>query len=195
MGLTPQHEQLNRALDEPMIGPTLAEFQARLERNPDEQALFERLQAVDDLLRQPPMAVAPPDFAHRVMASIEQGQAQAYAPRRRLRLFFGLGLLGMLVSVPLVLALLVTVVPALVEPGVLAGLVAGLVQIVGTISSCVEGLLLFLGNLIATYPMVPALLLTVIPLAMVWVWLVWFLQNQNRPATIIVPVQTVGSRS
>ncbi len=195
MGLTPQHEQLNRALDEPMIGPALAEFQARLERNPDEHALYERLRKVDDLLRQPPMAVAPPDFASQMMLSIQQGKHEAFAPRRRLRLYFGLGLLGILASVPLVLLLLVTVVPALVDPGVLAGLLAGLVQVVGTISGCLEGLLLFLGNLIAAYPMAPALILTVIPLAMVWAWLVWFLQNQNRPVTIVVPVQTVGSSS
>jgi len=41
--------------------------------------------------------------------------------------------------------------------------------------------------------MVPALSLTIIPLAMVWAWLVWYLPQRNRPETIVIKVQAVGS--
>ena len=193
MGLTPQHERMNRALDEPLTGPALAELQAWLEDSPSQSALYEQLRRVDDLLRHPPMVAAPADLAAQVMLGIQQGKHEAYAPRRRLRLLLGLGLLGVLVSIPLAAVLLLAVVPAAVEPGVLASLFLGLVRVLSAISGFLEGLLLFVGGLIAEYPMAPALLLTVIPLAMVWGWLVWFLQQQNRPATIVIPVQTVRS--
>ncbi len=193
MGLTPQHERMNRALDEPLTGPALAELQAWLEDSPSQSDLYEQLRRVDDLFRHPPMVAAPADLAAQVMLGIQQGKHEAYAPRRRLRLLLGLGLLGVLVSIPLAVVLLLVVVPAAVEPGVLASLFLGLVQVLSAISGFLEGLLLFVGGLTAQYPMAPALLLTVIPLVMVWGWLVWFLQQQNRPATIVIPVQTVRS--
>jgi hypothetical protein len=195
MGLTSQHEQMNRALDEQLTGPARARLQTMLDTHPDESVLYEQLRKVDALFRHPPMVAAPPDFARQVMASIQAGKHEVYAPRRRLRLYWGLGLLGMLASIPLGVILLLVVVPAVVEPQALASLFQGLIQILATISGVMEGLLLFLGNLLAAYPMAPALVLTVIPLLMVWGWLVWFLQQQNRPATIVIPVQTVRSGS
>ncbi len=116
MGLSPQHEQLNRALDEQLTGAALADFQARLDANPSESELYEQLRQVDDLFRHPPMMAAPPDFASKVMLSIEQGKHEAYAPRRRLRTMLGFGLLGTLVSVPVLLVVLVPLLIGFIIP-------------------------------------------------------------------------------
>jgi hypothetical protein len=194
MALTPKQDRINRALDEPLTGADLAAFQAFLESEQEEATLYEQLREVDDLLRRPPLAAPSPDFTTKVMARIEAGEHAVYAPHRRARRLLLWGGFISTLLVPLVVVLAV-VIPALTMPDVFISVLQGVVQGLSTVTSLIGGVLTFLANLIAQYPMAPALSLTVIPLIMVWAWLVWFLQQRNRPATIIIPVQAAGSSS
>jgi hypothetical protein len=194
MALTPKHDRMNRALDEPMSSAELAEFQAFLEAEQEDAALYARLRVVDDMLRRPPVVAPKPDFASKVMARIEAGEHEAYAPNPSMnRFMLWLGLVGSVVAVPLLLILLI-MVPAFAAPGAFISVFQEIIKILGGASAIIGSLLTFLGNLIAAYPMAPALALTVIPLTMVWAWLVWYLQR-NRPETIVIKVQAVGSTS
>ena len=189
MALTPKQDRLNRALDEPLKGPALVEFTARLEADPEEALLYAQLRRVDELFRQPPMVAPAPDLASKVMARIEAGEHLAYAPRRRWSvLLWGLAL-ATLLAIPVVLFVALLVVPALTQPGALTSFGAGLIQIAGSLGGGLENLLQFLNDLLVTYPIAPALTLTAIPLTMLWVWMVWYFRQQNRPETVFIKVE------
>lgn len=191
MALTPKQDQLNRALDEPLTGPALVDFIARLEADPDEAVQYAQLRRVDELFRQPPMVAPAPDFASKVLARIAAGEHLAYAPRRRWNvLLWGLAL-TVLLALPVVLLVALVIVPALAQPGALTSLGAGLIQVAGSLGGGLESLLQFLNDLLVAYPIAPALTLTAIPLTMIWVWMVWYFRQQNRPQTVFIPVEIV----
>lgn len=191
MDLTPQQERINRALDEALDGAELAEFQAFLEEDQEITDLYTQLHAVDATLHDPPAVAPSVDFASKVMAQIEAGEYVKYAPQDHRRWRLWLGLFATFVLVPLLLIAAVAV-PLAANPDALLNLMQGVVPALGAVSGYMEGLLTFLSRLIATYPMAPALSLTVIPTAMLWVWLVWFLQSRNQTPTFIVPVQVAA---
>ncbi len=192
MALNPQHEQMNQALDERLTGAALAEFQAFLEAHPEEAASYEALQQIDRMLRQPPMAAAPEGFAAAVMAQIAAGKHEAYALPERMEILPVAGLaLGTAVVLPL-LVVLILLAQTLFESGALFALLHGLVQVAGSVSAVLVRALAFLGGLVTAYPMAPALMLTVIPMMMLWGWLVWFLRQRTQPmATVVIKVQAV----
>ncbi len=192
MALSTKQEQMIRALDGELSGAALAELQAYLREDAQQAALYEDLRQADALLRNPPLVAAPAGLASRVMADIQAGKHAQYARPRRVGglLAGGLALVG-LVALPLLLVGVVGLVRLVAEPASLASLLYGLIQALGAISGFMEDLLIVLGNLIVAYPMIPALLLTAIPLLMLWGWLVWFLRERNRPVTVVVKVQTV----
>lgn len=189
MSLKPQQEHMNRALDEDLTGPELAAFQAALAADQERAAQFARLSNVDALLRHPPLASASPGFAARVMTRIEAGEHLRYTPQRRRGwlLLWG-SLMAAAVILPLILVLAVAV-PLLARPDALMATMQQIVPALGVVSDILQRLLTFVGSLIAAFPMAPALALTVIPMIMLWAWLVWYLRDRNRPQTIIIPVQ------
>lgn len=192
MALSSRQEQMIRALDGELDGAALAELQAYLRDAPQQAALYEDLRQVDALLRNPPLVAAPAGLAGRVMADIQAGKHERYARPRRVGGLLAVGLaLGALVALPVLVVGVLVVARLVAEPSSLASLLYGLIQALGAFSGFLEGLLIVLGSLIADYPMVPALLLTAIPLLMLWGWLVWFLRERNRPVTVVVEVQTV----
>lgn len=189
MALTPKQDRMNRAVDDLLSGAELADFQAFLEIEQEQAVLYDRLREVDILLRQPPMAAPAPDFSAKVMARIEAGEYKAYAPRARAaRILSWLLVLGVFVLIP-VLIVLAIALPVMAQPGVFMGVFQQFVGSLGTVSGWMQSILTFLGNLIAAYPMAPALSLTIIPIVMVWAWLVWYLQQQNKAETFVIPVQ------
>jgi hypothetical protein len=195
MALNPKQDRLNRALDEVLAGQKLAEFREALSADPDEAEQYARLREVDAYFRQPPLVTPKPDFAASVMARIEAQEHLAYAPRRRPALLLGGLLMTLAVALPLVLVAGLVIIPAFTQPGIFTTLFAGFVQALGVASQGLERLVVFLTDLIASYPMAPSLLLTVIPFTMLWGWVVWYLQERNRPETIVIKVQAVGSAS
>ena len=188
MALTPQQEHMNQALDDLLRGPELGAFHAMLEADEKQAAMYAGLREVDTLLNQPPLAVPAPDFASKVMARIEAGEHERYGPRAAVRTVLWLSMLGGLVLLPLIIVLAISA-PLIARPDAFMEVLQQIVPALSAVSLVLDRLLRFLGGIIATYPMAPALALTVIPMVMLWGWLVWYLQNRNRPQTIIVPVQ------
>ena len=191
MAFTPQQDLMNRALDGLLDDAAQAVLNALLDGNPQEAQRFKQLNQVDGLLRHPPLVAAPDGLPQAVMAAIRAGQHEAYARPRLLASPLVLGLtLGTVIALPLLFLALLAVSQILADPGGLIALLEGLIQALGTVATAAERLLCFLGSLIAAYPMVPALLVTVIPIVMLWGWLIWFLQQRNRPPTITIKVQS-----
>ncbi|MBN1965206.1 MAG: hypothetical protein JW910_11210 [Anaerolineae bacterium] len=194
MALNPRQDLMNRALDERLTASEQAELQAHLDANPREGALYDNLRAVDAFFQAAPMIVAPPGFAMQVMARIEAGEHEALREERRAlsRLALWLGL-SALVVLPLLGLVLVLVVQAATQPAALAGALQGLIQTLGSLGHALENVMGFLSDLVDGTPLVPLLLVTVIPLLMLWGWLVWYVQRINRPPTVTVKVHVVGS--
>ncbi len=195
MALNPQQERVNRALDDQLSSAELAAFQSALEEHRAEADLYARLRVVDRHLRAPALAAPSPDFARKVMARIEAGEHEAYAPHRRLaRLltWLGVALAAILIPVGLVAAVMMVTTA---QPALFAGLVRTLLGGVHALGGWLMRLFGLVSGLVESYPMAPALSLTIIPLVMVWAWLVWYLPQRNRPATIVIKVQAVGSGS
>ncbi|GAB4573285.1 MAG: hypothetical protein Kow0077_15190 [Anaerolineae bacterium] len=189
MALTPKQERLNRALDELLSPAELADFEAALESSAEDAAMYARLRQVDALLRQPPMAAPAPDFAARVMARIEAQEHRAYVRQSRTsRVLRWLGLLTAFVLVPLLVGMALAI-PLIAQPDLFIAIFQQIVGTLGAVSAWLQRVLTVVSELIAAYPMMPALSLTIIPVVMVWAWLVWYLQHQNRPETIVIKVQ------
>jgi len=191
MALNSRHDQMNRALDGLLDEALSAEWYAYLADNPQEAQLYEELELVDRVLRDPPMVAAPLDFATNVMLAIRRERHLVYARQPRITgpvLALALGL-GALIALPLLGTALLTLVQTILGPGALIVLLQGLIRVMSLASSAAEQILRFLGDLLAAYPMAPALLLTAIPMVMLWGWLVWFLRQRERPATVVIPVR------
>jgi anti-sigma factor RsiW len=192
MALTPQQDRINRAVDDLLSRAEQIEFQASLEADHEQAALYARLRDVDALLRHPPLAMPAPDFTAKVMARIAAEEHRDYAPQARTtRTLARVGMLAAFILIP-VLVLLAVAVPVMAQPGVFMALFQQFVGSLGIVSAWLQGVQLFLGDLIAAYPMAPALAVTTIPIAMVWAWLVWYLLQRNRPETIVIPVQVLS---
>ncbi len=86
-----------------------------------------------------------------------------------------------MIALPLLGTALLTLVQTILGPGALIVLLQGLIRVIGLASSAAEQVLRFLGDLLSAYPMAPALLLTAIPMVMLWGWLVWFCASGNAP--------------
>lgn len=189
MALTPKQDRINRAIDDLLTNAELADFQAFLEADQEQAALYDRLRDVDLLLRQPPVAAPAPDFSAKVMARIAAGEYRQYTPHASLqRVFSWLAVMGVFVLIP-ALIILAIALPVMAQPGVFMGIFQQFVGSLGAVSAWVQGVLTFLKDLIAAYPMAPALSLTIIPVVMLWAWLVWYLQQRNTSETIVIPVQ------
>ncbi len=61
---------MNLALDHVLPDKAETALRLHLSASPEDAALWDRMQAVDNLLRSEPMEEAPPDFASKVMAAV-----------------------------------------------------------------------------------------------------------------------------
>lgn len=190
MALTPHQDRLNRALDGLLSEEELAQVDALMRADPGDARRFHQMQAADQALQTPPMAAAPPNFAANVMAAIQAGKHQVYVEEPRVRSFLWFGLaLGTIIALPLVIFGLAAFGQAIGDSAVLSTLLQDLGQTLTRLVNFATGVLNFLGSFFTQFPVIPALLLTLIPLALVWGWLVWWLQQRSRPPTITVKVQ------
>ncbi len=195
MALTPKQERVNRALDHMLTDAELADLRAALEGDRATADMYARLRMVDRRLQAPAMAAPAPDFARKVMVRIEAGEHEVYAPHYRLaRLlsWLGVALATILIPAGLVIASLALVAA---QPALIAGLLHALLGGLQAAGGWLMSLLSFVHGVVEAYPMAPALSLTIIPLVMIWAWLVWYLPQRNRPATIVIKVQAAGSGS
>jgi anti-sigma factor RsiW len=185
---------MNLALDHALPDSAEAALHAHLSSAPGDAALWERLRAVDGLLRSEPMVQAPPDFASKVMASIAAGAATSKAPARRLaRLGSALEpLLAVGIVIPLAAAAVIAILHWLSDPAALNNLMQQIVLALNTVAQAAASLFQALANFLTGNAVLPALLTTIIPLIMIWGWFMWYTAQRRRLVVYRIPVRVIA---
>jgi hypothetical protein len=166
---------MNSALDQELSAAEWNALQARLVESTEDAERWEHMQQVDDVFHSTPMVAPSPGFAGRVMAAIAALHLSGFA-NRELGVGVALGLMtAAFLTIPLFSVLLFLLWGVITDPGALNALL----QAATSATSTVVGLATDLGSEIRTgvrgSPIVLALLTTIIPVTMLWAWVVWYL--------------------
>lgn len=153
---------------------------ARLGADAAPEALDQRLQQVEMLLRNAPFELPSPGFANRVMAAVA-AMTFPHMHNRRLSLSLALGLaLVAALTLPLLALGIATLFDALSDPAILNNIVTLAATTIGSALGLVNEYAANVKTLVNESPMVPALLTTSIPLAMLVSWSAWYLLGGPR---------------
>lgn len=148
--------------------------------SPVHEVQGQRVRQVEMLLRTAPMESPSPGFHARVMAAV----AAMTFPRmlnRRLSLGLALALVvAALVTLPLLVYGIVALFSMLSDPAALQDATTVAAATIGSAFGLVSDYAASVDALVNDMPMVPALLTTSIPLAMVVAWTVWYLLGGPR---------------
>jgi hypothetical protein len=166
-----QH-QLNNALDHELSELELAALQEQLEET-EVASQWDRLQNTDELLRTTPLAAPAPGFANRVMAAIAAMPLPAFAKRHPgLGIALGLAIAAFL-TLPMFSILFLLTLSVITDPGA----INTWLQTFISAASYVIGLLADIASQfesgLANTPMMLALVTTMVPVTMLWGWLLW----------------------
>jgi hypothetical protein len=163
-----QKRQMQEALDETLSLEARQRLHQELDAQPDDAELYGRLKQVDRLLRNAPMERAPERLALKIMARLAQGlQSQTLSKTAGMALALALSLMALLL-LPLMAAIGWLVLNTLGNPTAMSQLLQSLSALLISLMRGLETLLQSLRGVIETSPQTPALLLTLIPLAGVW---------------------------
>jgi hypothetical protein len=180
---TKYHHEMNSALDRELSEQEWAALNAHLEDSPETASYWEQLRHTDHLLRTTPLAAPSPGFTSRVMAAVAAMHLGEIA-KHRLGVGVALGLIvAALFTVPVLSILTILLFSTLTDPGTLNALFQNVAGGVGYGLGIAFDLGDGLERLATETPVVPALLTTVIPLSMLWVWLVWYLSEGRMVAS------------
>jgi hypothetical protein len=165
-----QRRLMQEALDDALTSESLQELYSRLDQDAAESAEFNRLRQVDRLLRAAPFERAPQTLALKIMARLAEGlNPQQLARSSGLALALGLALVTLML-LPLMAGvgwlLLNTVGNAAALNTVIGQIVGLLAAVMNTLESMVKGA----QAMLETYPEVPLVMLTTIPIAMFWLF-------------------------
>ncbi|NLX08670.1 MAG: hypothetical protein GXY36_03360 [Chloroflexi bacterium] len=175
-------QSMNSALDHELSEEELHALQEQVEESPAAADNWKRLRQVDALLRSLPLAVPADSLAGKVMAAIAAQQIAELA-RRRHGLGLALGLVAAaLLTVPLLSALVLLLVSTITNPGTIAAILQGAAAVTSYVVDLVADLGRQLRSLASDTPALLALLTAVIPMSMLWGWLVWYLLGGSRLA-------------
>jgi anti-sigma factor RsiW len=185
---------MNLALDHALSDKAEAVLRAHLPTAPGDAALWDSLQAVDNLLKGEPMVQAPPDFASKVMASIAAGAAPSKAPARRAtRPGSALEvLLAVVIVVPLAATAVIAILRWLSDPAALNDLMQQIVLALNSVAQAVASLFQILASYLTGNAVLPALLTTIIPLIMIWGWFMWYTSQRRRQVVYRIPVRVIA---
>jgi len=171
---------MDRALERDLTEPEWEALQTHFGESPQSADYWERLQQVDWLLDTTPLVVPSPGFASRVMAAIAAMPLPAFA-NRKIGLGLALGLLAVaFLTVPVLSGALLVLLSAITNPGTINTILQGATSGISYLADLIRNLVQELRTVAVDTPMIPALLMTAIPLSMVWVWLVWHLSGGSR---------------
>lgn len=170
---TRQQQQMNEALDHALSDDKWDELQTAIAESEDTAAQWDSLRKTDQLLRETPPVSPSAGFAERVMAAIATLSLPGIH-QRELGVGIALGLLVMgLVTIPLLAVLLVIIISVLTNPGAITTFMASLFSVVGYIISLGADIVTQVENRAVGTPVLVALLTTMIPVTLLWAWLIW----------------------
>jgi hypothetical protein len=168
MANTRQKRQMQEALDETLSLDARQQLHQELDAQPEDAELYGRLKQVDRLLRSAPMERAPERLALKIMARLAEGlQSQGLSQTAGMALALALALMGLLM-LPLMAAIGWLVLNTLGNAGAMTQLLQSMSNLLITLMRGLETLLQSMRGVVEASPQTPALLLTLIPLAGVW---------------------------
>lgn len=178
-----QRRLMQEALDDSLTPEGLQELYSGLDRDPSESANFHRLRQVDRMLRTAPFERAPQTLALRIMAQLAQGLSPQQLSRSSgLALALGLTLV-MLTLLPLMAGIGWLLLNVL---GSAASLSAAIQQVAGLLAAVMNTLQAMVSSaqtVLETYPEMPVVMITTIPIALFWLLRVAVDTRQNRDAS------------
>jgi ferric-dicitrate binding protein FerR (iron transport regulator) len=162
-----RHKRLmQEALDESLSAESLQELYGELDREPENAGEFSRLKKVDRLLRTAPMERAPQSLALNIMARLAEGlQTHRLTRNSGLALALALGIVSALL-LPALAALGWLILNALGSATALTQAISQLVGLLGMVMTALEGLVTGAQAVLAAYPEVPIVMLTLIPVGL-----------------------------
>lgn len=163
-----QKRQMQESLDEALSLEARQRLHQELDAQPEDAELYGRLRQVDRLLRSAPMERAPERLALKIMARLAEGlQTQPLSQTAGMALALALALMGLLM-LPLMAAIGWLVLNTLGNAAAMTQLLQSMSNLLITLMRGLETLLQSMRGVVETSPQTPALLLTLIPLAGVW---------------------------
>ncbi len=147
---------------------------------PSSEQRVRQAEKVENLLRTSRFETPSPGFAARVMAAVA-AMTFPHMLNRRLSLSLALALaLAAVLTLPLLVLGVTTLFQVLSDPAALHNFATMAASTIGSASALVGDYVAGVESLVNEMPMVPALLTTSIPLAMLITWTVWYLLGGPR---------------
>lgn len=172
-----QNRLMQEALDKNLPAEALSELYAQIDQSPADSAEFNRLRQVDRLLRTAPYERAPQGLALKIMARLAEGlQPENLTRSSGLALALGLALAA-LVMTPLLAAIGWLIMNTLSSASALGAVIGQIVSLLALVMTSLNHLVQDAQQMLQSYPEAPALVITLIPIALFW--LVRF-ASQNR---------------
>jgi anti-sigma factor RsiW len=164
-----QHKRLmQEALDENLSAESLQQLYGELDREPENADEFSRLKRVDRLLKSAPMERAPQTLALNIMARLAEGlQTHRLTRNSGLALALALAIVSALL-LPALAALGWLILNALGSAGALTQAISQIVGLLGVVMAALDGLAKGAQDVLATYPEVPIVMVTLIPISLFW---------------------------
>jgi hypothetical protein len=154
-----QKRRMQEALDDQLAPEALDALYTGLDVDPQGATTFERLRAVDRVLKEAPFEGAPQTLALRVLAKIAELQPEQLRRGAGLLLALGIGVAALLL-LPLMGALGWLLINVLSNPA------AAVSAVIGVLSALVGGLIGLMQNAgaaLQTSPLIPAALVALVP--------------------------------
>ncbi len=163
-----QNRLMQEALDKNLPAESLNELYTQLDQSPTDSAEFARLKQVDRMLRAAPFERAPQGLALKIMARLAEGlQPENLTRTSGLALALGLALVTLLLT-PLLAGIGWLLLNTLTSAGALGALIGNIVNLLALVMNSLENLIRGAQEMLKAYPEAPALVVTLIPIAVFW---------------------------
>jgi hypothetical protein len=173
-------QQMNEALDHALSEEEIEALHARIAESEGATEEWDQLRKTDAFLRQTPMVEAPAGFAERVMAAIAALPLPGFA-RKNLSVGIALGLLvAGLFTIPVLSIVLIIILSVITNPAAVQAFAMTLFSTAGYIISLTADIVTQTETRAAGSPVMIALVTTMIPLTILWGWLIWNLIGGGR---------------
>jgi len=173
-------QQMNEALDHTLSDEEMETLHARIAESDETAEQWEQLRRTDAFLRQTPMEEAPAGFADRVMAAIAAMPLPGFAKKYpSVGIALGLLIAG-LFTIPVFSVLLIIILSVITDPGAILSFAMALFHAAGYIISLITDIVGQVESHATGTPVLVALVTTMIPVTMLWGWVLWNLMGGRR---------------
>jgi len=173
-------QSMNSALDQELSEQEWHALHQRLDESGEAAAAWERLRQTDELLRTTPLVAPSPGFTSRVMAALAAMPLPGFAHRQP-GIGIALGLLiAALITVPIFAGLFFVLLTVITDPGSIRSILQAVLNAVGYLMSLVSDLAGEIRHMAEDTPVLAALVTAIIPLTLLWGWLIWSLLGGSR---------------